>query len=298
MGAFDSTYASVAGDARHRHRRDERPRDKTRTQARAAGQIRRARGAPSELLCEAKHAVAYKREDESGSGNCAVAEIAAEVVAGAVDVVAGEREEAARDGDAVRERVDEQHAWIDAVDGVTAHVGVEVGVAGGESERILVGPAANLGVVVAGAETEQARGFVVVTAGEAVGDDRLASDVLFEDAVGRVAVLLDDFAAGGVDDEADGADVVGDDAKEASVAVERPVRDPVFGDVGVEDFEVAGGVELGGDAAAGLEPRRRARAAHGARGAGAGRVVEVGDFFAARQGDALDVDLITRCLSA
>jgi len=80
-----------------------------------------------------------------------------------------------------------------------------------------------LGVVVAGAEAEQARGFVVVSADEAVGDDGFGGDVFFEDAVGRVAVLLRDFAAGGVDDEADGSDVVGDDAEEASVAVERPV---------------------------------------------------------------------------
>ena len=54
------------------------------------------------------------------------------------------------------------------------------------------------GVVVASAEAEQARGFVVVTAGEAMGDDGLAGDVLFEDAVGRVAILLRDCAGGGV----------------------------------------------------------------------------------------------------
>ena len=106
-----------------------------------------------------------------------------------------------------------------------------------------------MGVVVAGAEAEQARGFVVVSASEAVRDDGFGGDVFFEDAVGRVAVLLGNFAGVCVDDEADGSDVVGDDAEEASVAVERPVGDPAFGDVCVEDFKSAGVVELRGDAA-------------------------------------------------
>jgi hypothetical protein len=68
-------YVSIevrAGDARHGECRDECARDETRTQPRAAGQVRGTRCASSESLSEAEHAVAYKREDESGGGGSAI----------------------------------------------------------------------------------------------------------------------------------------------------------------------------------------------------------------------------------
>ena len=61
-------------------------------------------------------------------------------VAAAEDVVAGQGEEAAGDGDGVRQRVDEEARGVDAVDGVAADVGIEVRVAAAEADGVFRGP--------------------------------------------------------------------------------------------------------------------------------------------------------------
>src|SRR5690606_13679210 len=115
-----------------------------------------------------------------------------------------------------------------------------------EAEGVFGGPAPGVGVVVACAEADEAGVGVVVPASEAEGLQ--AGRGVGEDATPSVEVeALDDVAGGGVDDEADAAEVVLDEAEGLALA------DHVLGReaAGVHELgEVAGGVDLGDGAEA------------------------------------------------
>jgi hypothetical protein len=98
------------------------------------------------------------------------------------------------------------------VDGVGEDVAVEVGVTAGEADGVLRGPAAGGGVVVAGAEADEAGVGVVEAAGEGEGLEGPAAVLEGGVAPGVVADLLHHGTGGDADDQADGAEVVGDEA--------------------------------------------------------------------------------------
>src|SRR5690606_16972894 len=176
-----------------------------------------------------------------------------------------------------------------------AGVGVEVGVAAGEAEGVFGGPAPGVWVVVAGAEADEAGVGVVVPASEAEGLQ--AGRGVGEDATPSVEVeALDDLAGGGVDDEADAAEVVLDEAEGLAAA------DHVLGReaAGVHELgEVAGGVDLGdGAEAVEVEPAVGQDAVDALANAAIEAVDDVVDGGGAVQGDAEQVAEFARVMTA
>jgi hypothetical protein len=127
--------------------------------------------------------------------------------------------------------------------GVVDYVAVEVGVAAAEAGGVFAGPAAGLGVVVAGSEADQAGLVVVEAAGEAEGL-KARVGVVDDAAEGVVVDPLGDQAVGSVHHQADAPQVIGEEA------IGHPILDHIGGDgeaaaVDEEGGHVAGAVELG-----------------------------------------------------